>query len=214
MLLVQCDFDDTVTVGNLSEAIREIFAPEGWRSMEQEFLEGKFSVEESNIRQYALVKTTQKEIEDFVLGDVLIRFGFEQFVEYCRAVDIRLVVVSSGLDVYVKPAIEHLDLGDIEVHSGEAEVGPEGISVHYRDPTGATITSGFKESYVRHFKEQGNTVIYVGDGLSDIVPATEADHVFARDTLKEHFIANGLAHHSFENFEDVGKRVDEIREAL
>ena len=34
LLLVQCDFDDTITVGNVSVAIREALAPEEWRSME------------------------------------------------------------------------------------------------------------------------------------------------------------------------------------
>ena len=68
MLLVQCDFDDTITVGNVSEAIREAFAPDGWRAMEEEYLAGKYSVEESNIRQFAPVRARKEDIEDFVLG--------------------------------------------------------------------------------------------------------------------------------------------------
>ena len=32
MLLVQCDFDDTITVGNVSVLIREAFADDDWRA--------------------------------------------------------------------------------------------------------------------------------------------------------------------------------------
>ena len=213
MLLVQCDFDDTITDGNVSVAIREVFGPDGWRSMEREFQDGKFSVEESNIRQYALVKASQEDIEDFVLGDVVLRFGFEQFVEYCRAVEIKMVIVSSGLDLYINPVIQPLGY-DLEVYSAQARVSGAGITVSYKDPSGAPLTRGFKESYVRHFKEQGHTVVYVGDGLSDIVPASEADYVIARDTLEEHSRANGLSYHSFETYEDVAKHVEEIRKLV
>lgn len=214
LLLVQCDFDDTITDGNVSVAIREVFGPDGWRSMEREFQDGKFSVEESNIRQYALLKASQKDIEDFVLGDVVLRFGFEQFVEYCRAVEIKVVIVSSGLDLYIDPVIQPLGYDDLEVYSAQAQVGEDGITVSYKDPSGAALTRGFKESYVRHFKKQGHTVVYVGDGLSDIVPASEADYVIARDTLEEHSRANGLSYHSFETYEDVAKRVEEIRKLV
>ena len=214
MLLVQCDFDDTITDGNVSVAIREVFGPDGWRSMEREFQDGQFSVEESNIRQYALLKASQKDIEDFVLGSVVIRFGFEQFVEYCRAVEIKVVIVSSGLDLYINPAIQPLGYDDLEVYSAQARVTGDGIAVSYKDPSGAALTRGFKESYVRHFKEQGHTVIYVGDGLSDIVPASDADYVIARDTLAAHARASGLSYHSFETYEDVAKHVEEIRKIV
>ena len=211
MLLVQCDFDDTVVDGNVSEAIREVFAPDEWRSMEREFLEGKLSVEEDNIRQYPLVRATRKEIEDFVLGNVVMRFGFEQFVEYCKAVEIKLVIVSSGLDMYIEPTLDLLGFDHIEVHAAKAEVTQNGVAVSYTDPAGRPLTRGFKESYLRHFKEQGHTVIYVGDGQSDIAAATEADFVIARAELETHLREAGLPHQSFESFEDIAKHVDKIR---
>lgn len=215
MLTVQCDFDDTITEGNVSTAIREVFAPDGWTSMEDEYEAGKYSVEESNIRQFALVKADEKEIEDFILGVVVVRYDFDQFVNYCHGEGIRLVIVSSGLDLYIKPTMELLGFDHLEMHSGKAQVtGSDGIKVEYTDPSGANLTRGFKESYLRHFKGQGDTVIYVGDGLSDIAPAREADFVIARSTLEEHFKENGLPYSSFNTFADVAKRVIEINQQL
>ena len=211
MLMVQCDFDDTITVGNVSVAIRDAFGTDDWSKMEEEYLSGVYSVEESNIRQYALIKAGKREIEEFVLGGVVVRYAFDEFVDYCQGEGIRLAVVSSGLDLYIRPIMDQLGFDHLEVYSGKAEVTPNGIEVSYTDNSGAAITRGFKESYVRHFRSEGHTVVYIGDGLSDRVPAEEADFVIARSGLEEYLRDSRLPHFSFATFTDVGKHVEEIR---
>lgn len=212
MLVVQCDFDDTITVGNVSVAIRAAFGPANWQEMEDEYVAGKLSVEQSNIRQFGLVKASRHEIEEFVRGDVVIRYAFDEFVDYCLGEDLRLVVVSSGLDIYVNATIDSLGFDHLEVHAGATRVSPEGLRVSYSDPSGTAITVGFKDSYVSHFKAQGHTVVYVGDGLSDHGPAGLADYVIARDGLADHMDSLGMPHYRFENFDEVGKHVEEIRQ--
>jgi 2,3-diketo-5-methylthio-1-phosphopentane phosphatase len=214
VLIVQCDFDDTVTVGNVSSAIREVFATGDWRSIEAAQHAGKIGVEQANIRQFAMVRASQKQIEDFVMGDVVIRYAFDQFAEYCAGEGIRLAIVSSGLDLYIKPAFDQLGLEGLEVYSGHAEVTPEGVHVSYTDPLGAALNDGFKESYARWLKRDGDTLVYVGDGQSDIQPANEADFVIARSTLAEHREGLGLPCYTFETFDDVGKHIEEIRKQV
>jgi 2-hydroxy-3-keto-5-methylthiopentenyl-1-phosphate phosphatase len=209
--MVQCDFDDTISVGNVSTAIRTAFGGGGWRAMEEEYLAGKISVEQSNIRQFALVDAQREAIEEFVLTEVVVRDGFREFVEYCRREGVRMTVVSSGLDIYVAPTLKRLGLEGQEFYSARARFAAGGIEVRYVDPAGSPLTSGFKESFVRHFKSQGYRVVYIGDGTSDIVPASEADFVIARSTLQRHLRANGLPSHGFETFGEVLRHVEEIR---
>ena len=83
--------------------------------------------------------------------------------------------------------------------------------MEYKDQRGSPISRGFKESFVRHFKKGGHTVVYVGDGRSDIVPAEQADFVIARSALKRHLKAAGLPYHEFETFLDVSRHLDRIR---
>ena len=209
--MVQCDFDDTVTVGNVSTLIRDAFAPDGWRDMEDEYISGRYSVEESNIRQFALLEAPKKEIEDLVVAEVVVREGFSEFVDYCSGNGMRLVVVSSGLDLYINPTMNREGLSHLEVHSAEVHVTPSGIQVKYTDPSGDAITTGFKESYLREFKRAGHTVIYLGDGLSDIVPATEADFVIARSTLEQRLREERIPCYGFSTFGDVVRHIEEIR---
>jgi 2,3-diketo-5-methylthio-1-phosphopentane phosphatase len=211
LLIVQCDFDDTITDGNVSLAIREAFGIGDWHRLEKEYVAGSRSVEESNIIQYAMVRASTVALSEFLSTQVVVRDGFEEFADKCQREGTRLVVVSSGLDVYIHPTMKRLGLGHLEVHSGTATVTGSGMQIEYADPSGNSITRGFKESFLREFKRKGHTVIYIGDGLSDIVPASEADFVIARSTLERHFVANGLPHYSFGTFEDVGRHVEEIR---
>ena len=136
--------------------------------------------------------------------------GFGEVVEFCEGVGIRLAVVSSGLDIYIHPTLRKLGLDHLEMHSATAEVTPSGIDVRYTDPSGAPIDRGFKDSYVRHFKSEAHTVIYVGDGLSDVSAAAAADFVIARSTLESRRRSEGLPYLPFSDFRDVLSHVQRI----
>ena len=214
LLLVQCDFDDTISNGNVSAAVRAAFAPDGWRQMEEEYLAGKYSVEESNIRQFALVRATEQQTRDFVKANVVVRDGFAEFVRHCLGHHMLPVVVSSGLDLYVTPTMQRLGLGTVEAHSATTEVTETGITVEYLGPSGTTLTRRFKDSFLSEFKRLGHTVVYVGDGLSDRAPAMQADFAIARSELASYLDEQGHPHYTFETFDDVRRHVDDIRHSV
>ena len=51
-LLIQSDFDNTITIGNVSEQIHDEFGPSDWDSIYKNYRLGKISVEESNIYSF------------------------------------------------------------------------------------------------------------------------------------------------------------------
>lgn len=214
MIVVQCEFDETVTAVDLGFGLREAFAPDGWAAMEEDFLAGRCSPEENITKQFKLIKASKQDIEDFVLGNVVLRPEFGEFVDYCRGVGLKLVIVSSGLDIYIDLILGLLELEDLDVHSGKVTIGSDGIDVVYLNPDGDRIESGLKEAYVRHYKEAGNTVVYIGQGLSDIAPAEAADYVIARSSLAEHLTEQGISYDKFDTFQDVGKCLEEIRKKV
>ena len=214
MIVVQCDFDETVTAVDLGLGLREAFAPEGWTVMEEDFLAGRCSPEENITKQFKLIKASKQEIEDFVLGNVVLRPEFGEFVDYCRGVGLKLVIVSSGLDIYIDMILGLLELEDLDVHSGKVTIGSDGMDVVYSNPDGDRNESGLKEAYVKHYKEAGHTVVYVGQGLSDIAPAEVADYVIARSSLAEHLTEQGISYDKFDTFQDVGKCLEEIRQKV
>ncbi len=209
MYTVMCDFDNTITVGNVSEAVLGAFASPDWKQVETDFVAGRISVEESNRRQFPLVRAREEEIGAFVRRAVEVRPGVPEFVDYCRGVGIEVVVVSSGVDTYIEPMLRMLGLADLELRAGRGRVSDRGIVVDYADPAGAPIDDGFKLAWLEALKQRGRPVVYIGDGEPDIEAALRADHVIARDDLERHFRDRSLPHFAFDTFHDVRRIVEE-----
>ncbi len=201
---VQCDFDDTISVGIASKAVMARFFPgTEWQDMEREYLSGLISVEECNRRQFARLTVTEEDVARFVTGSVEVRPGFLETVDYCRREGMKVVVVSSSVDVYIRPVLQRLGLRNLELHAGRALFTAKGIALEYTDPSGAELQEGFKLAWFRHMKGLGQPVVYVGDSESDLAPALEADHVLARSELKERLQSAGVPHTAFDDFHDV-----------
>ncbi len=126
-MIIQCDFDGTIIRNNLSVLIREHFALEAWRAIETDYLEGRITVEESNRRQFTLIKEPKEELQEFVRCHIDIRQGFTEFTADCKAKGYQIVIVSSGLDFYIEVVLSELGMSDIELYCGKTEFNEKGI---------------------------------------------------------------------------------------
>ena len=115
-MIIQCDFDGTIIMNNMSVLIREHFAPDEWREIETEYVEGKLSVEESNRRQYKLINDPKSVIQEFVRSHINVRDGFIEFVKYCTTKKIQFIIVSSGLDLYISAVLNEIGMSDVVFH--------------------------------------------------------------------------------------------------
>jgi 2-hydroxy-3-keto-5-methylthiopentenyl-1-phosphate phosphatase len=206
--LVQCDFDGTVTERDTSFFLLNAFGQGDWRRLLREYKEHRISVGEFNTKAFAMVKADKPTLLAALKGKVKVRAGFHELVNYCREKGFRLVIVSNGLDFYIRAVLKDLGLGNIEVHAAQASFQPEGMKVHYVGPDGKTLDDGFKEAYIESFLKLGYRVTYLGNGDSDIAPARYAYHVFATGDLLAYSTENGLNYKPFENFSDVVRNLD------
>jgi len=208
VVIIQCDFDGTIIKNNLSILLRENFARGDWRKIESDYLSGHLTVEESNKLQFALIREPQERLREFVLQHVELRAGFVEFVSYCQERGIQFVIVSSGLDFYIEPVLEDIGLlGSVELHCGQASFTEGGIEVAYRDPEGDIVTEGFKQRYLTWLKQRGGEIIYIGDGLSDLEAARQADHVFATGHLLNLLRRASVNCQGFSDFHDLRRQV-------
>jgi 2-hydroxy-3-keto-5-methylthiopentenyl-1-phosphate phosphatase len=199
-VIIQCDFDGTIIKNNLSVLIREHFAPEPWRNIEADYIEGRITVEESNRRQFALIKEPKEKLQEFVRSHIDLRQGFLEFTADCEAKRHQLVIVSSGLDFYIDVVLSELGISDIEMYCGTTEFNEKGIMVNYYDHNGNIIKHGFKNSYINWLKCRNENVVYIGDGLSDLEAARHANYVFATSHLAMLLKEEHVSWSSFDNF--------------
>lgn len=210
MFTVQCDFDDTIVTGNVAKSLLNAFASAKWRDIENLYSIGEITVEESNRREFALLNVTRQTIEDHVFETVELRPGFPEFLEHCTNIGINFSVVSNGVDLYIEPALRSLFSSTAQLHSAHGKIIENGISISYLDPYGIDCQDAFKLSWLRYYKSQGQEVIYIGDGESDISAALEADYVIATSSLKDYFRSEGLNYFEFKDFYDVRQAIDRI----
>ncbi|TET18059.1 MAG: 2,3-diketo-5-methylthio-1-phosphopentane phosphatase [Dehalococcoidia bacterium] len=181
--LIQCDFDGTITQEDVSFLILDAFASRDWRQLLTEYREGKISVGYFNTKAFAMVKADKQTLLKFVKSRAKIRAGFHELLAYCHRRGFQFVIVSNGLDFYIKTILRDIGIDNIEVFSAQTQFGPNGVNVQYIGPEGNQLEDSFKEAYVRLFRERGYRLIYAGNGVSDISPARQAHHIFATGEL-------------------------------
>jgi len=208
--LVQCDFDGTVTEEDISFLLLDAFAQGDWRQLLRQYREHRISVGEFNTRAFAMVKADKHRLLEALQGGAKVRAGFHELVTYCLEKGLRLVIVSNGLDFYIRAVLKGLGLADIEVYAAQASFHPEGMKVQYLGPDGKRLEDGFKEAYVESFLRLGYRVIYIGNGDSDVAPAKYAHHVFATGDLLAYSKENNLNCKPFEDFRDVVKDLEQM----
>jgi 2-hydroxy-3-keto-5-methylthiopentenyl-1-phosphate phosphatase len=206
--LVQCDFDGTVTEEDASFFLLDAFAQGDWRRLLREYKEHRISVGEFNTEAFAMVKDDKARLLEVLKDKVKVRTGLHELVNYCLKKGFRFVIVSNGLDFYIKAVLKDLGLENIEVHAAQASFHPEGMKVQYVGPDGERLEDGFKEAYIKSFLKLGYRVIYMGNGDSDVAPVKYAHHVFATGELLAYCRENNLKYKPFENFIDVVRDID------
>jgi len=181
--LFQCDFDGTLTPEDVSFMILDAFGNRGWRQLLAQYKEGKITVAQFNSRAVSTIKADEQTLIRFVRDRAKLRPGFQDLLAHCHRQDFRFVIVSNGLDFYIKTILSDIGADDIEVFAAQTSFGSDSIKARYLGPRGEPLEGRFKEAYLSLFQERGYRIIYAGNGFSDIAPARKADHVFATGEL-------------------------------
>lgn len=206
--LVQCDFDGTLTQEDEAFLLLDAFADGNWRQWLVAYREGKISVGDFNARAFAMIKTNMQTQVDLVRRTVKMRAGFNELVSYCHSQGFKIVIVSNGLDFYIKVILKELGIDDVEVFAAQTQFSPDGMKVEYIGPDGSQLQDGFKEAYTRSFLSKGYRVVYVGNGPSDMPAARLAHHIFATGELLAQCKETNLTYTPFTSLNDVVRSLE------
>jgi len=203
--VVQCDFDSTIAVEDVSFMLLDVFADGDWRQLLREYREDRIPVGVFNTKSFAMVKADKQTLLDFILvkNKIRIRPGFNELLTYCAKRGFKFVIVSNGLSFYIEAILRDIGVENIEVFASQTQFNPDGLKVKYIGPDGSEFVSGFKDAYTRLFLSRGYRVAYIGDGKSDRSPASQAHYIFARDDLLAYCQEKNLTCMPFDDLYDV-----------
>jgi 2-hydroxy-3-keto-5-methylthiopentenyl-1-phosphate phosphatase len=215
-LVLQLDFDGTLTEVGVTEAIMERFLGPEWTQQ----IEAASRVLHGDPSSPALLDAlkaaarhliaSEPECVAYALQHAPPRRGIDEMIATAERLGFECHVVSYGLDFYVKHYLRSV-LNDVSIHCGETQRDKDGLQVQYRGPDGHPLTASWKQTWIDHFLGLGAEVVYAGDGSSDIAPAQSAATVFARDALLRGMppsYAGRLL--PFETLHDISRGLEEV----
>ena len=211
-IAVQCDFDGTITEEDVSFILLDTFVGSKWREMLREYMSGKIPVGTFNKKVFALIKADRQTLLDVVFNSdrVKIRTGFRELVDCCAQKGFKFVIVSNGLIFYIEALLEDMGLDGIDVYAAQNQFSPDGMKVKYVGPDGSEMEAGFKEAYTELLTKRGYSVVYIGNGVSDIYPSRQAFKVFATGDLLERCQEEKLECTPFNDLNDVVRGLETL----
>lgn len=201
--LVLVDFDGTITKNDVGALLFKTFSKKESQKIVSSWLRGEINSQECLQRECELLRISRPELKKFALSQK-IDGKFPAFVDLCNREKIRLVILSDGLDFYIKLILDKYGLGKLPFYSNL--LGFEGRKLKPEFPyfdRGCGRCGNCKRYHLKSLKRAKEKVVYIGDGLSDRCAVTEADFVFAKDDLHRFCEKEGIKHYPFHNFGDV-----------
>jgi 2-hydroxy-3-keto-5-methylthiopentenyl-1-phosphate phosphatase len=203
--LILCDFDGTISIRDMGYDLINRFSSGDWEAIDRDFCEGKIGSKEAYSRIAKILKGNEKDLLGFIQKHSNIDPHFTSFYQYCRERDIDVKIVSDGLDFYIKTVLEIHYLSEIPFYANRTHFhkgdGMEVSFPYFNEECGLCGTC--KKRLVQIHRKAYDSILFIGNGISDRCAAREADFVFAKDSLYTYCIDQDITCHFFANFHEI-----------
>ncbi|WP_445290937.1 2-hydroxy-3-keto-5-methylthiopentenyl-1-phosphate phosphatase [Bacillus cereus] len=203
---VFCDFDGTITNNDNIMSIMEKFAPPEAEEVKNKILSQELSIQEGVSQLFQLIPTNlHDDIIQFLIETAEIRSGFHEFIQFVKENNISFYVISGGMDFFVYTLLQGI-IPKEQIYCNETDFSAEFITVkwpHSCDDHCQNHCGLCKSSLIRKLSDTDDFHIVIGDSITDLQAAKQADKVFARDFLITKCAENHIAYTPFETFQDV-----------
>ena len=203
--LILCDFDGTISLRDMGYVLLNRFSSGDWKAIDREFCEGKIGSKEAYSRIAKIIKGDEESVLHFVRTHSDIDPHFVSFYSYCRERGIDVKIVSDGLDFYIKTLLELHRLSEIPFYANCTRFHP-GDKMEFSFPFASEecgLCGTCKKKLVQIHRNEYDSILFVGNGLSDRCAAREADFAFAKDPLYSYCIQHDITCHFFETFHEI-----------
>jgi 2,3-diketo-5-methylthio-1-phosphopentane phosphatase/HAD superfamily hydrolase (TIGR01509 family) len=203
--LILCDFDGTISIEDTGYVLFDQFSSGDSGAIDREFREGKIGSREAYARIAEIFRGKEPTVRRFIEQHSRIDPYFTSFCRACREAGIDIKIVSDGLDFYIRTILEIHHLSDIPLYANQSHfLNGDRLAItfpFFNDACGRCGTC--KKRLVERHREDYDSILFVGNGLSDQCGAREADFVFAKDSLYPFCIDQDIPCHFFRDFGEI-----------
>ncbi len=210
------DFDGTISKKDVIDRILEQFADKRWVDIEELWTSGKIGSRECLQKQFALVKVSPAELDEF-LDTLELDEGFLPLLRFCNDSGIDVHIISDGFDYYIRQLLEK-NISNRQLRENLTVSANRLISngrnswrteFPYFENVCGDGCATCKPAVIKLKNPFAAPVIFVGDGLSDRFAAQCADIVFAKNKLSEFCLENRIPQTAYSGLKQVAETLDE-----
>lgn len=182
------DFDNTISISDvLDDVIKRFAVDESWIKLEEAWVAGKIGSRECLSGQLRSVRVSKNELFRY-LAAVKIDPFFKKVLKFLKAKGIKPVILSDNFLFILRRILKNHGIAGIKIYSNEASFSGKRLKLSFPYFNKNCIRCAHcKRNSLLSNSNNTDFIIYVGDGLSDLCAAREADLVFAKDSLLAHF---------------------------
>lgn len=204
--VIFCDFDGTVARRDIGYHLFRRFTDGQCDTMVADWKSGSLSTRDCLLQEAAWFHGKPDDVYAF-LDDFDLNPGFTEFTRRAEQNGIPLYIISDGLDLYIDFLLSKHGVGHLPRIFNHATLIDSGLRLEfpYPDPhnTGGGVCNGERIAEYRHRQNGPITVIFVGDGLSDVDALPHSDLLFAKKDLARYCDRHNIPYTSFDTFHDV-----------
>jgi 2-hydroxy-3-keto-5-methylthiopentenyl-1-phosphate phosphatase len=200
------DFDGTITKKDVIDSIMEKFAPPEWKEIHNNLINGIIDIDVGIEKMFKLLPSSKKDdILNWVLENIEIREGFNEFLDFLNENNIPFVVLSGGIDFYIEPLLEPYKNKILKIYSNKAHFDKDFIEVGfiYKCDNICKRHCGVCKPYIMERDFKNYYRYFAGDGITDIYAVEFSNEIFATSSLKNYLKKNNIKFYKFENFYDI-----------
>jgi 2-hydroxy-3-keto-5-methylthiopentenyl-1-phosphate phosphatase len=204
--IVVTDFDGTLAVEDVGDALCERFADPSWREFDRRFVRGELSLPAAQRGMWELVRASKDELRAHALRVGALRAGASELFAAARAGKLELVIASGGFDFYIEALLaEHLQVVRAAYYN-TLEATPLGLRLQFpHEDLACARCAVCKGKALRRHLDTDRRVLFCGDGTSDQCAVGVAPELYAvrRSHLAAWCSERGVAHTEFEDYREV-----------
>lgn len=217
MMRVFSDFEGTITLHDVGDAMFERFGGDRCRRIVREYREGRMSAVDCFRNECGACGPVNLADLDSFLDEQPIDRTFIEFVRFYRAEGLACYVVSDGMDYYIKRILDRCGAKDVPFFANVLQFipvdGTERVRFQPRFPYRDEVCDRCaccKRNHLLTMSADDDIIVYIGEGYSDRCPARYADIVFAKDDLLRYCRDENISYYEYDNFSDIIRRLRNI----
>ena len=199
------DFDGTIAHPDTINLLAETFGGvEFRRDIGGKIASGEISLRDGIAAEVAAIRGDLDQVLDFLRQRVEIDESFPPFAQWCRRREIPLTILSAGIKDVIERLLAPLGLDHVQLLANPLEIVDQRWTLRFLDDT---PWGHDKAAALVQARAAGYATAFLGDGLSDLRAADQADLVFARGKLADLCRQKQLPYVPLEDFSEVGATI-------